>query len=92
MAVDPKPISPQQILQLAQALSPAEIRWLREALDQAIARPSAPTELSPREILKQTFGMWANRDDVPAEGVDYVVQMRQTRRWDDLEPLSDAVD
>ena len=92
MSVDPKSISPQQLLQLAQTLSPAEIRWLREALDQTIAQPTASVEPNPREILKQTFGMWASRDDVPADGVDYVVQIRQARRWDDLEPLSNEVD
>ncbi|MCB0196750.1 MAG: hypothetical protein KDJ65_32660 [Anaerolineae bacterium] len=80
MSVDPKPISPQQLLQLAQALSPSEIRWLQKALDQTLARLTASTKPKYREILKRTFGMWANRDDIPADGVDYVVQIRHTRR------------
>ena len=83
MSIDPKPISPQQLLQLTQALSPAEIRWLREALDQTIARITASTKPNHREIPMQTFGMWVNRSDIPADGVEYVVQMRQPRRWDD---------
>ncbi len=35
-------------------------------------------------ILKETFGMWADRTDIPADGVEYVNQIRRGRRLDDL--------
>ncbi len=35
-------------------------------------------------ILKESFGMWANRTDIPADGVEYVNQLRGGRRLDDL--------
>jgi bifunctional DNA-binding transcriptional regulator/antitoxin component of YhaV-PrlF toxin-antitoxin module len=38
-----------------------------------------------RAILKETFGMWADRTDIPADGVEYVDQIRRGRRLDDLE-------
>lgn len=90
MTVQTKPVSPQQLLQLARALSPAEMRWLRDALDGVLQR----TELKPdaRAALEATFGMWADRDDLAADGLDYVTQLRQSRRWDDLEPLVDETD
>jgi hypothetical protein len=82
-----KSVSPQQLLQLAQTLSPAEIRWLRDALDGVLQR----TELEPdvHAALEATFGMWADRDDLPLDGVDYVTQLRQGHRWDDLGPPVD---
>jgi bifunctional DNA-binding transcriptional regulator/antitoxin component of YhaV-PrlF toxin-antitoxin module len=37
-----------------------------------------------RAILKETFGMWADRTDIPADGVEYVDQIRRGRRLDAL--------
>lgn len=34
--------------------------------------------------LTETFGMWADRKDIPANGVDYVDQIRRGRRLDDM--------
>ena len=78
MTIQTKPVSPQQLLQLARTLSPTEIRWLRDALDQAMQT----AELKPdaRAALEATFGMWADRDDLPADGVDYVTQLRYSKR------------
>ena len=78
MTIQTKPVSPQQLLQLARTLSPTEIRWLRDALDQAMQT----AELKPdaRAALEATFGMWTDRDDLPADGVDYVTQLRHSKR------------
>jgi bifunctional DNA-binding transcriptional regulator/antitoxin component of YhaV-PrlF toxin-antitoxin module len=37
-----------------------------------------------RAVLHETFGMWADRSDIPADGVEYVDQIRRGRRLDDL--------
>lgn len=87
MTIHTKPVSPQQVLQLAQTLSPAEIRWLRDALDRVME--TTALELDVRTALESTFGLWADRDDLPGDGVDYVTEIRQSSRWDDLEPLTD---
>ena len=78
MTIQTKPVSPRQLLQMARTLSPAEIRWLRDALDRAMQ----PTALKPdaRAALEATFGMWTDRDDLPADGVDYVTQLRHSKR------------
>lgn len=34
--------------------------------------------------LMETFGMWANRTDVPADGVEYTHQLRRGRRLEEL--------
>jgi hypothetical protein len=90
MSTNSDTITPQQLLQLAQTLSPAEMRWLRAALDKV----APPGGLKPdaRVALEATFGMWAGRDDLPVDGVAYVDQLRHSTRWDDLERLPDETD
>jgi bifunctional DNA-binding transcriptional regulator/antitoxin component of YhaV-PrlF toxin-antitoxin module len=36
------------------------------------------------EILEQTAGMWQGRTDVPSDGVEYVNQLRQGHRLEEL--------
>ena len=43
-----------------------------------------------RARLMETFGMWADRTDVPADGVEYVNQLRQGRRLRELGIVSDS--
>jgi bifunctional DNA-binding transcriptional regulator/antitoxin component of YhaV-PrlF toxin-antitoxin module len=38
-----------------------------------------------RAILQETFGMWSDRTDIPADGVAYVDQIRPGRRLDNME-------
>ena len=45
-----------------------------------------------RERLMETFGMWADRDDIPSDGVGYVNTMRKGHRLDDLGSLHDDTD
>ena len=33
-------------------------------------------------LLQESFGMWANRTDLPANGVEYVDEIRQGQRLD----------
>ena len=37
-----------------------------------------------RAILQETFGMWADRTDIPKDGVEYMDRIRRGRRLDDL--------
>jgi bifunctional DNA-binding transcriptional regulator/antitoxin component of YhaV-PrlF toxin-antitoxin module len=43
-----------------------------------------------RSILQRTAGMWRGRQDVPADGVEYVNHMRQGRRLRELGVLPDG--
>ena len=65
-----KSVSPQQLLGLAQLFSPAEVRWLRDALDEVLQQTTLKSDSQP--ALEATFGMWADLDDLPKDGVDYV--------------------
>jgi len=44
------------------------------------------------EILSQTAGMWRGRRDVPADGVEYVNQLRSGRRIKELGILHEESD
>lgn len=37
-----------------------------------------------RDRLMETFGMWADRDDIPSDGVAYVNAIRKGHRLDDF--------
>lgn len=44
-----------------------------------------PLDLSVIDsILNQTAGMWRDRSDVPQDGVEYVNQLRQARRLENV--------
>ena len=43
-----------------------------------------------RSILQRTAGMWRGRQDIPADGVEYVNNLRQARRLRRLELLADG--
>ncbi len=38
-----------------------------------------------RETLMESFGLWANRTDQPADSVEYVNEMRRGQRLDDVQ-------
>jgi hypothetical protein len=84
----------KRLFQLAQLLSPTEMRWLRDALNQKVKQESVlpPVEIDAHRVLQGTFGMWADRDDLPANGVNYVNQIRQSTRWDDMRLAADEID
>ncbi len=42
-----------------------------------------------RARLQETFGMWADRDDIPADSVDYVNAIREGNRLDGLDYETD---
>jgi len=46
-------------------------------------------EARVRAILQRTAGMWRGRQDVPADGVEYVNNLRQGRRLHDLGVVPD---
>jgi len=37
-----------------------------------------------RAVLQETFGMWADRTDIPADGIDYMDQIRHGHRLDEM--------
>lgn len=42
-------------------------------------------------ILMETYGMWADRDDLPADGITYVDEIRQGQRLDNLNLIPDEI-
>ena len=45
-----------------------------------------------RALLMETFGMWADRTDLPAESIDYVDEIRRGQRLDEMGELPDETD
>jgi hypothetical protein len=45
-----------------------------------------------RAVLMETFGMWADRTDQPADSLDYVDALRRGQRLDDLEQPAHETD
>ena len=45
-----------------------------------------------RALLMETFGMWADRTDVPADSLDYVDDIRRGRRLDEIDLRSNEAD
>jgi hypothetical protein len=37
-----------------------------------------------RAILMETFGMWADRDDIPPDGIEYMDEIRGGQRLDEF--------
>ena len=56
----------------------------------AVGRIIITPEARIRAILEQTAGMWSGRTDIPADGVEYVNQLRQGRRLRELGIVSDG--
>lgn len=83
----------RKLFQLAQLLPPAELRWLRDALNRPGEQKhsSPPAKSAAGHALQATFGMWAGREDIPADGVDYVDEIRRSTRWDDLGLNADEI-
>ena len=47
-------------------------------------------EARVRSILQRTAGMWRGRQDIPSDGVDYVNNLRQARRLQELGVVRDG--
>jgi hypothetical protein len=45
-----------------------------------------------RALLMETFGMWADRTDLPAASIDYVDEIRRGQRLDEMGELPDETD
>ncbi|MBN1887860.1 MAG: hypothetical protein JW850_07705 [Thermoflexales bacterium] len=56
------------------------IEFLRS---KAQRRPTASAE-QIQAVLMETFGMWADRTDIPADSIEYVNQIRRGYRLEEL--------
>ena len=45
-----------------------------------------------RAVLMETFGLWADHTDQPADSLDYVDALRRGQRLDNLEQIPDETD
>ena len=52
--------------------------------ERLMAREFTPID-KIRDTLMESFGLWANRTDQPADSVEYVNEMRQGQRLDDIQ-------
>lgn len=70
---------------------PKEIRGNFRIGDEVIAstdRAGRIVIMSAEQIrvrLQETFGMWLDRTDVPADGVDYMDEIRRGTRLDEVD-------
>jgi hypothetical protein len=48
-------------------------------------------ESQAQAILRETFGMWADRDDIPPDGVTYMDEARRGQRLDDFGITPDEI-
>lgn len=58
----------------------AVLDW--QAWEEIVARLEGLAE--KQNILLETFGMWAGRDDLPTDGVAYVDEIRRGERLNEL--------
>ena len=78
-------IEPDFRIAIPEALRPAlkvgdELLVTTDPSGRIIITPEARI----RSILERTAGMWRGRRDIPADGVEYVNQVRQGRRLREL--------
>jgi len=72
------------------AESLAEVRRFVDFVRFKSKRRPAPLPAERVEaILRETFGMWADRTDIPADGVEYVNGIRRGHRLDEFGLRSD---
>lgn len=57
-----------------------ELMAHRDEFGQIILTPRSTIQ----EALGTTFGMWADRTDIPKDGVEYVNQIRSGERFDEI--------
>jgi hypothetical protein len=66
-----------------QPLAPIGSRF-QVTVDEA-GRIILTPEAHIRAILMETFGMWADRDDIPDNGIEYMNEIRRGQRLDEFE-------
>ena len=65
-----------------QSLAPVGTQF-EVTIDQA-GRIILTPESQIRTILLETFGMWSGRNDLPADGIEFMDNIRQGQRLDEL--------
>lgn len=78
-------ILPPEVQTLLPVGTPVQV-----TIDQA-GRIILTPETQVQTILMETFGMWANRDDLPPDGVTYMDEVRQGERLNRLRFSDDEV-
>jgi bifunctional DNA-binding transcriptional regulator/antitoxin component of YhaV-PrlF toxin-antitoxin module len=84
-------IEPNYRITIPEALRPSlkvgdELLITTDPAGRIIITPEARIH----SILERTAGMWQGRQDIPADGVQYVNQLRQARRLRELGVLPDG--
>ena len=80
----------QQVEQVVFRLPEREqLRLARSILDRVLSRDAKTADNTIELALQATFGIWADRDDMPKDGVEYVRSLRDGERMDRLMEMRD---
>jgi predicted HTH domain antitoxin len=83
MTIETNAITPEKVLELAQSLSPADLRWLREQLDQLLVEEEAP--LPEQATLEEAIELFlANKCSLGR-----AAELAGASRWDILDILKE---
>ncbi len=82
-----QPLTKNQIIQSLDDLPAESLIELRQFIEflrfKTRQRPAASAD-QVQAALMETFGMWADRTDIPADSVEYVNQIRRGQRLEEL--------
>jgi predicted HTH domain antitoxin len=83
MTIETNAITPEKVLELAQSLSPADQRWLREQLDQLLAEKEAP--LPEQATLEEAIELFL----ADQCSLGRAAELAGVTRWDILASLKE---
>jgi predicted HTH domain antitoxin len=83
MTIDTDTITPEKVFELAQNLSPADLRWLREQLDQLLAEEEAP--LPEQATLEEAIELFL----ADKCSLGRAAELAGVTRWDILDILKE---
>lgn len=83
MTIETDAITPEKVLELAQSLSPADLRWLREQLDQLLAEEEAP--LPKQATLEEAIELFL----ADQCSLGRAAELAGVTRWDIIDVLKE---
>lgn len=83
MTIESDTITPQKVLELAQSLSPADMQWLREQLDQLLAEEEAP--LPEQATLEEAIELFL----ADKCSLGRAAELAGVTRWDIIDVLKE---
>ena len=90
--MDLLPVTKKEIIKELDALPPERLTELKEFIEfLRFKSEKRPRQETWQTALAATSGMWADRDDVAQDGVEYVQNIRRGHRLNDfVEPVDET--